>query len=303
MKWETHRRIARDISIELGLNSEEASILREASILPDKWRDYPHHTGTSDRIVNYIVEARRNYLQGDTKKAVHQLGIALHYIADAYTLPSNDPKHDEFERILSMLRIEKPRETLPVLDKPKTLKVATSHTTYLYPQKALNEAFKACLWVSKSVLSSPIPPLKYLMLFIYSHRNIVRNKAKLKLYGLLSIFIPFLLIFAKVNFLFMLLFMLLFSAINLIGVYPVLRSVNIFNAISISERAKTLFIIHVIFMIPAALLGRIDFVLVFLSLICIHAIGHVFTVNLVHEDVRKNIDWYDWIAALKKHYK
>ena len=176
MKWSTHRYIADKISIELGLNAEETKILKEASILPDKWGDFPHHKGTNVKIVNQIVEARRNYLNKNRRKAMYHLGIALHYIADAYSLPHDNPMHDRYEETISLLNIQSPAY-LPILDKPRTLKIATSRpTSYLTPQTALNEAFKVCLWVAKSVLSNSIPPFEYIEEYTIARSKLFNNK-------------------------------------------------------------------------------------------------------------------------------
>ena len=52
MLWKTHIRIAYKISKKFGLptSSSEANQLREGSIAPDKWKDYPHHHSKSKNI-------------------------------------------------------------------------------------------------------------------------------------------------------------------------------------------------------------------------------------------------------------
>jgi len=87
MLWKTHIRIANEVLRKLGIpkSSIEADRLREGSVTPDKWKDYPHHYGKSGSIREHILEARKFFLRGDLSKAYFDLGVVLHYIQDFYT--------------------------------------------------------------------------------------------------------------------------------------------------------------------------------------------------------------------------
>lgn len=101
MLWQTHIRIANEVLRELKIaqSSEEATQLREGSIRPDKWGDFPHHHGKGGNIEANILEARASFLSGDIRKACYYLGIALHYVQDSYTsLSSRSAHHQRWEQ-------------------------------------------------------------------------------------------------------------------------------------------------------------------------------------------------------------
>ena len=87
MLWKTHIRIAYKILSKLGLpnSTSEANQLREGSIAPDKWKDYPHHHWKSESIRTHILVARKFFLSNNLSKAYFHLGVALHYIQDSFT--------------------------------------------------------------------------------------------------------------------------------------------------------------------------------------------------------------------------
>lgn len=95
MLWKTHIRIANEILFRLNLSKSgpEADQLREGSITPDKWKDYPHHEGKSHEIRKRLLNARKFYLTNDLCKAYFELGIALHYIQDGFTTLTSRSKH------------------------------------------------------------------------------------------------------------------------------------------------------------------------------------------------------------------
>ena len=100
MLWKTHIRIANEILFRLGLpkSSPQADQLREGSIAPDKWKDYPHHEGKSKEIKRRLLNSRRFYLKNNLSKAYFDLGVALHYIQDGFTtLTSRSKYHSRWE--------------------------------------------------------------------------------------------------------------------------------------------------------------------------------------------------------------
>ena len=101
MLWKTHIRIANEILFRLGLpkSSLQANQLREGSIAPDKWKDYPHHEGKSDDIKRRLLNSRRFYLKNNLSKAYFDLGVALHYTQDGFTtLTSRSKNHSRWEQ-------------------------------------------------------------------------------------------------------------------------------------------------------------------------------------------------------------
>ncbi len=95
MLWRTHIRIVNEILRKLGfsLSSPEANRLRDGVIIPDRWRDFPHHHGKSEPIKEHVVKARMLFLDGNLPEACFHLGVALHYIQDSYTSLSTRSRH------------------------------------------------------------------------------------------------------------------------------------------------------------------------------------------------------------------
>jgi hypothetical protein len=87
MLWTTHRRLTKEICIKLRLSNSsiEAKNLIDGVLAPDKWKDYPHHYGRIKSIQQYLLESRRLFLNDEILKGYYHLGIAFHYIQDAYT--------------------------------------------------------------------------------------------------------------------------------------------------------------------------------------------------------------------------
>jgi|GEM_PF-3690083 len=93
----THKRIARKIAEELKLGKREASLLETGSVSPDSWENFPHHKGKEKEIIANIVDSRILFLEDDDE-CYHQLGVALHYIQDRWTLkPRLKDKHTRWE--------------------------------------------------------------------------------------------------------------------------------------------------------------------------------------------------------------
>src|SRR3990170_1940601 len=115
MLWKTHIRLANEVLYKLGLpiSSPEADGLREGSVVPDKWKDYPHHHGKDGKIRKYIMAARRYFLDEDLPNAYFHLGVALHYIQDSYTsFSSRFEKHNDWEQQIEQARFADDLERL-----------------------------------------------------------------------------------------------------------------------------------------------------------------------------------------------
>jgi hypothetical protein len=94
----THKRIAERLAAELNLDPRKASCLVNGLLAPDRWRDFPHHNGKQQQIRRRILEARRLYLEGNEAGALFNLGVALHYVQDAWvSLPGSHPMHRRYE--------------------------------------------------------------------------------------------------------------------------------------------------------------------------------------------------------------
>jgi hypothetical protein len=90
--------------LNVNLSSDVYSRFKEGVLAPDQWQDFPHHYGKSDAIQTNLQYARQSYLQNDFQNAFYYLGVALHYIQDAYTSvisynsPNNQEWHHNYEQ-------------------------------------------------------------------------------------------------------------------------------------------------------------------------------------------------------------
>jgi hypothetical protein len=87
MLWSTHIAISNEVlrTLNINLTDKVYSRYKAGVIAPDQWKDYPHHYGKSNAIMNNLMAARQNYLQNCLPETFYYLGVAFHYIQDAYT--------------------------------------------------------------------------------------------------------------------------------------------------------------------------------------------------------------------------
>jgi hypothetical protein len=106
MLGSTHTRIALRLSEELGITEKRnLGLIASGSTAPDSWANFPHHHGKDGEIVTDILMARQQFLQ-DNDECFYRLGIALHYIADKWTLkPRIADKHTEWEIAIDKMPI------------------------------------------------------------------------------------------------------------------------------------------------------------------------------------------------------
>jgi hypothetical protein len=183
---ETHIKLADHVASKIGIDvsSQEAAYLREGSVAPDDWRDFPHHYGKDSAIRSHIVKSRKAFLENKEEEACYHLGVAFHYLADKWTLMTgSDERHANWERLIEDSAFVEDvnwlieRSDMPPQDKSKyhsflqkldheplgkdeTLQLASlwRPSTWSTPSADLNVAYKICLKIARSVFSSPIPP-------------------------------------------------------------------------------------------------------------------------------------------------
>ena len=73
MLWKTHLRISNWICQDLKLPHGATQVIKESVILPDKWKDYPHHHGKDKTIRKYIIEARKSFLNNAYRDMYYNL--------------------------------------------------------------------------------------------------------------------------------------------------------------------------------------------------------------------------------------
>jgi len=113
MLGRTHTKIAQKIAELLGIEKKrDVNLLVSGSINPDSWCNFPHHCGKEQEISENIPMARRLFLLGDDE-CYHRLGIALHFIADKWSLrPRMKDKHTESGAAPTQERLENTRMKL-----------------------------------------------------------------------------------------------------------------------------------------------------------------------------------------------
>jgi hypothetical protein len=191
MLWKTHIRISNEVlrRLDINLPSDVYSRFKEGLLAPDQWQDYPHHYGKSGAIQYNLQHSRQYFLQNNQKEAFYYLGVALHYIQDAYTSiisynsPHNREWHHNYEQSIEdadfVFNVENTIHNFfqddeyqlnrysnivnqlsqNIQGKYDTIRIATlvgatqSQQTGK-PKVDLNLALKACLVVTESVISS-----------------------------------------------------------------------------------------------------------------------------------------------------
>jgi excisionase family DNA binding protein len=214
MLWKTHLRISFKVLRRIGvfMSSEESLRFKAGVLAPDRRKDYPHHHGKSEAIRRNLMYARQCYLQDNLLDAFYYLGVALHYIQDAYTsMASFYPKHKSWEQDIEDSNLvydleekinyylrnnEYQRDrclwladalSREVQGKNNTLYVATltgkeASKSFAKPIIDLNLGLRASYVVSKSVLSPKnCPTLETQLKDVLSHHETLLRNAEIEL--------------------------------------------------------------------------------------------------------------------------
>ncbi len=106
MKASSHIKIAKFIANELNLENNDCSNLRDGSVKPDSWKDFPHHYNVNNRIKNFMIISRKRCLEKNQKAHLRSLGVVFHYIADKWTLfPGSEEKHATWEEKINKCQL------------------------------------------------------------------------------------------------------------------------------------------------------------------------------------------------------
>jgi hypothetical protein len=169
-----HINIARALFRRLGLPRDYEKIFVEAIVEPDNWRRrnprYKHHYLQYDNVLDYVKQARRAYVNNDIPTCLWRLGIALHFIQDAF-IPS--PRTQKLRKIHASLegKMESYKsETLSVLNdainegfkvsasSPKFIKRILSSIQWIYSEKDLEIVVKTSAMITAAVFGLKYPP-------------------------------------------------------------------------------------------------------------------------------------------------
>mgnify|MGYP001025655774 FL=1 len=192
MKWKSHRECTRAIAFDMGLPSEP---MIEGCVYPDRVgmnmankgnsvegvnMDYPHHSGTDDRIRSLMLQLRKKVLNRD-KIDPFVLGCLCHLIQDRAVYPYSDSRYQDFMDDVARFRIEYEwrRESLPLWD-GRIVNNLSDMLTLDNPNNpvgALKEGYQKSLVVLRSILQNPYLPgdlqkrYAYCELVLRSHKK------------------------------------------------------------------------------------------------------------------------------------
>jgi hypothetical protein len=182
MHKRAHISIARAIFRKLNLSRDYEKIFIRAIVEPDNWRRrnprYKHHYLQYNTILENIKQARRAYMNGNISTCLWHLGIALHFIQDAF-IPS--PRTQELQKIHAHLEKKmksyKSENSLYIngiinesfiISSPKFIKSILSSIKWIYNEEGLEVIVKVSATVMSAVFGPKDPPSglheKYIML-------------------------------------------------------------------------------------------------------------------------------------------
>jgi hypothetical protein len=207
MLQKTHIRIAKALFRKLNLPREYEKIFVEAIIEPDNWRRNPrfkHHYFQYSIVLDKIKEARRAYITGDISTSLRCLGIALHFIQDAF-IPSPRTRrlqaiHDRLERNLEFLT----KKASYLLDDainegfnvnipspPKFIKKCLSEVQWIYDDelKLLKETVKTSAMITAAVFGQKAPPNGLREKYMLLKKNHDKRVSKVSIISLITIII------------------------------------------------------------------------------------------------------------------
>lgn len=192
MKWTSHHECTSAIASDMGLPRKP---MTEGCIYPDQVgmnkankgnyvegvnMDYPHHSGTDDRIRSLILRLRKKVLNGD-KIHPFVLGCLCHLIQDRAVHPHSDSRYQDFTEDMARFRIkyEWRMESLPLwggsilYNLSDVLTLDNPHN----PEGALKEGYQKSLVILRSILQNPYLPdglqkrYAHCELFLRSHKK------------------------------------------------------------------------------------------------------------------------------------
>jgi len=175
MHKRVHVYIAKELFRKLSLPKDYERIFVRAIVEPDNWRRRnprrKHHYLQHSTILGYVNGARRAYINGDISACLSCLGVALHYIQDAF-IPSPRTKklrkiHARLEgktglyksETLSMLRDAINEGFMVSVSSPKFIESVLLNIRWIYDEEEiLKRAAKASAMVTAAVLGPKDPP-------------------------------------------------------------------------------------------------------------------------------------------------
>lgn len=186
-------KVARVLARKLKLDRDCESIFVKAVVEPDRWRRkrprrVKHHYLRDYAIINRLVSARLHYLSGDIFSCLWNLGIALHFIQDAY-VPS--PRTRRLQSIHALIEQRSRSISLDYIeaevDKAFYIGSASYESVveivlqirWVYDaDQAIREAIRASAMLTAAVFSSKEPPEDLVTNYSIARERFEREKSK-----------------------------------------------------------------------------------------------------------------------------
>jgi hypothetical protein len=175
MRKEVHVQIAKELFKKLNLPKNYEKVFIRAVVEPDRWRRrhprYKHHYLQYYTILDYVKRAREAYINGYIQACLQNLGIALHFIQDAF-IPSPRTRelrksHQHLEgkvasfkgETLFMLRNAIDEGFMVSVSSPKFIENVLSNIRWIYDEdEVLKCATKTSAMITAAVFGPKDPP-------------------------------------------------------------------------------------------------------------------------------------------------
>jgi hypothetical protein len=175
MHSKAHAYIAKQLFGRLGLPKDYEKTFIAAIVQPDQWRRRnprrKHHYLQQDTVFGYLMGARRAYIKGKVSSCLWSLGIALHFIQDAF-VPSPRTRrlqkiHARLEGVMEFCKSELQSTVRDAINEgfmigvssPKFIKTVLSNVRWIYDEKdAVTMIAKTSAMVTSAVFGPKDPP-------------------------------------------------------------------------------------------------------------------------------------------------
>lgn len=187
-----HERVARALANKLNLSEDYERVFVKAIREPDRRRRRNprerHHRLRTGAIINRVVNARIYYLRDDIASCLKELGIALHFIQDAYVPP---PRNRMLRTIHASIERKARSVTLNSIVREVDVAFRESRSSYEFvvglisqirpvfdAELAIREAIRTSALVAAAVFGPKEPPVDLIPKFEVAMKRHKKQKAK-----------------------------------------------------------------------------------------------------------------------------
>jgi len=193
MKWQTHKSLGVTIADKLGLTGRIRNAFLEGLIAPDFYPEVstmlflsgsrikikkiivPHHRPNPQKILAFVFQARKLWLEGSHKEAAYWLGWGLHFLQDAFI---SKKYHANIEK--KLLYYEIPEDALlKALNDSFSVRTVINLVKFARPMENAEEIlWAACYFstfIARGVFMSAKPPKNLLERFYLAKRKFIKK--------------------------------------------------------------------------------------------------------------------------------